>query len=215
MGVDETSSKKGHEYITLFWDMETKQLLNLREGRSNDTVAQYVTELRQDGKQPEKNIQHLVADMSPAFKKGFDENLPDATLTYDRFHVMQLAYRHCDKLLRRNDALARQLRDHLEQLATVYEQATPELAGAYLHFWLDQLEEHFHVPKLVASLKKHYQGIVTYAETKLTNGLVEGLNNKIQWIRRTARGFKNKRNFMRMIFFVFGHLKLPYQPISL
>ncbi|MEM1135587.1 MAG: transposase [Bacteroidota bacterium] len=46
----------------------------------------------------------------------------------------------------------------------------------------------------------------------MNNGVLEGINSKIQVIKRVARGFRYKQNFMKMIKFVF--FKNDFQVIS-
>lgn len=46
VGLDETSTKKGHDYISVFWDMDGDELLDIREGKSSEVVNQYIEELR-------------------------------------------------------------------------------------------------------------------------------------------------------------------------
>jgi transposase len=50
-------------------------------------------------------------------------------------------------------------------------------------------------------------------QTKITNGVLEGINSKIQLAKRKARGFRNVGNFKSMIYFLCGKLKFdcPYQ----
>jgi hypothetical protein len=52
-----------------------------------------------------------------------------------------------------------------------------------------------------------------YFQTLRTNAILEGFNSKISIIKSRARGFRNMRNFMNMIYFVCGELSLPLQPI--
>ncbi len=87
-------------------------------------------------------------------------------------------------------------------------------AAAFLCFWLDQMEENFNIPKMNRAIRKYFDGIIRFAKSRITNGPLEGLNSKIQWLRRTARGYRTDENLMRMIYFVFGALRQPYQPLS-
>ena len=45
-------------------------------------------------------------------------------------------------------------------------------------------------------------------KSRITNATAEGLNSKIQWIRYTARGFRNRENFKTAIYFHCGGLDL-------
>lgn len=55
--------------------------------------------------------------------------------------------------------------------------------------------------------------ILNYFQTLRTNAILEGFNSKISIIKSRARGFRNMRDFMNMIYFVCGELSLPLQPI--
>jgi len=57
-------------------------------------------------------------------------------------------------------------------------------------------------------LKTHLPNILTYLRHRITNATAEGLNSKIQWIRYTARGFRNRENFKTAIYFHCGGLDL-------
>lgn len=57
---------------------------------------------------------------------------------------------------------------------------------------------------------KHFKGIVEHIRSQLTNGILEGINSKIQTIKRVAKGFRYTDNFKKMILFVFGAIKPQY-----
>ncbi len=44
--------------------------------------------------------------------------------------------------------------------------------------------------KVAKSIKKHWDGLIAYIETRLTNGPMEAINGIIQTAKRKARGFK-------------------------
>ena len=64
--------------------------------------------------------------------------------------------------------------------------------------------------KFVCLLKGHWSGIVNYFDTKLTNGILEGINSKIQLAKRRARCFRSIKNFINMIILICGKLKICY-----
>ena len=49
-------------------------------------------------------------------------------------------------------------------------------------------------------VKKHFDGIMRYWTSRLTFGAMEGINSRIQTIKRRARGFRNMDNFISMIY---------------
>jgi len=78
--------------------------------------------------------------------------------------------------------------------------------------WCDLVMESDIQPliKFVDLLKGHWSGIVNYFDTKLTNGILEGINSKIQLAKRRAMDFRNIKNFINMIRLICGKLKICY-----
>ena len=99
LGLDETSQKKHHDYITLFVDLVKKKIIYITEGKSNKTVIDFVTHLKEHGGDPEK-ITEVSSDMSPAFIKGINENLLNAEITFDKFHIVKIINEAVDKVRR-------------------------------------------------------------------------------------------------------------------
>ena len=64
------------------------------------------------------------------------------------------------------------------------------------------------VKKVARMCKAHLRNILTYFEHRLTNGPMEGLNNKIQGLIKKAYGYRNKKRFITDIFFHLGGLDL-------
>ena len=60
------------------------------------------------------------------------------------------------------------------------------------------------------TLMAHWYGILNFFESHLTNGLLEGINHKIQLAKRRARGYRNTNNYINMIYFLCGKLEFDY-----
>jgi transposase len=101
IGIDETSIKKGQQYLTVVHDLQAKRLLFATPGRDHQTVAEFVQDLQAHGGQP-ASIEHVCMDMSAAYAKGVRENLPTSSISYDRFHVVAMASAAMDEV-RRNE----------------------------------------------------------------------------------------------------------------
>ena len=86
LAIDETSRARGHDYITLAADAIERRVLAVAEGREAKTVAAIAAELAEHGCPPAQ-IESVSIDMSPAFIKGCTEQLPNARITFDKFHV--------------------------------------------------------------------------------------------------------------------------------
>ena len=86
VGMDETSARRGQDYVSIFADMTRGRVLFATEGRSSDTVAGFAADLVEHGGDPKK-VTDTSSDMSTAFLRGIGEHLPNATMTFDRFHL--------------------------------------------------------------------------------------------------------------------------------
>jgi len=64
------------------------------------------------------------------------------------------------------------------------------------------------VKKVARMLKSRLANILTYCKSRLTNGPIEGLNNKIQGLIKKAYGYRNKQRFITDIYFHCGGLNL-------
>jgi transposase len=47
-------------------------------------------------------------------------------------------------------------------------------------------------------------------KSKISNGILEGINSKIQLAKKRARGYRNTANFINMLYFTCGKLKFDY-----
>ena len=70
------------------------------------------------------------------------------------------------------------------------------------------------VKKAAKTLKDHLDNIVTYARHRITNAMAEGINAKIEKIKRKACGFRNRSHYRTAIFFHCGGLDMLPKPPS-
>jgi transposase len=99
VGLDETSCKRGHDYISLFVDTEVPRILFATEGKDASTVKRFKDDLVEHGGDP-KNIEQMCSDMSPAFIKGVKKQFPETELTFDKFHIMKVVNNAVDEVRR-------------------------------------------------------------------------------------------------------------------
>lgn len=99
LAADETSRARGHNYVTLVADASERRVLFVAEGRGADTLDAFAEDFKEHGGDP-MAIEAVSIDMSPAFIKGVQENLPNATITFDKFHVIAHASTALDKTRR-------------------------------------------------------------------------------------------------------------------
>lgn len=252
IGIDETSSRKGHNYITNFVDLDTRQLVFCTKGKGESTIGEFVKELETRGGD-RKNIKVVSMDMSPSFISGYFEYFSHADLVFDKFHIVKMLNEALDKtrkaeqedkkllkghrftLLHKKSNLSNKKLMELETLLLTY----PVLGEAYKYkegffdvFTYDKAEDAVeylqkwckavnetsltYMKKFVNTLKAHWSGIITnFTCPGVNNGILEGINQKIQLAKRRARGFALISNFIDMAYFVSGKLKFDYPYNSL
>lgn len=244
IGFDETSVKKGHNYVTTMVDLEQRRVLFATPGKGADCIKQSVDYL-EDKKVDPSSIKQVCIDMSPSFISGCGNHLPGADITFDKFHVMKEVNKAMDDLrkLERigNDMLKKhkytflknKLSPKIEEERDLLMELYPKLgegyrlkclfndfwdiedkqeAEGYLAFWCDLADESgiFPFQKVVNTIKAHWSGIINYIESRINNGILEGLNSQIQLAKKRARGYRNINNFINMIYFICGKLKFNY-----
>lgn len=101
LGVDETSTRKGHRYGTAFLEIDGREtargqgsskvarLLFFTPGKDKDTFKEFEKELVRRGLEPEQ-VEEIAMDMSPSFIAAAGDHFPKASICFDRFHVMKL-----------------------------------------------------------------------------------------------------------------------------
>jgi len=250
IGIDETSSKKGHKYITIAADIDQRRVLFATEGKNKETITKLKEHLAVKGVSPEE-IENISIDMSPSFISGILEEFPKSSIVFDKFHIVKLLNEamndvrkkerreheilknHKYTFLKKNNKLSpreKQQREELIELLPVIGQAyrlkelfndlwglrDKEEASAFLSFWCDNVEESGIKPfnEFSKMIKSHWSGIINYFDAEISNGVLEGINNKIQLAKRRARGYRNTSNFINMILFIAGKLKFNYPQYS-
>lgn len=111
VGADEMNRRKGHNYVTVFADLKNKRVIFATEGKGSDTWEAFADELLKHNGHPKAVLQAAI-DMSPAYIKGVTENLGNAQIVFDKFHVIGAIGEAVDKVRRaeaRSSAVARAL----------------------------------------------------------------------------------------------------------
>lgn len=101
VGFDETAAKRGHSYVTVFIDLDRKDkpVVFVTPGRGKDTVARFKVFLARQGGDA-GHVVEAVCDMSGAFIAAVGEVFPNAAVTVDWFHVVQLFTKALDEVRR-------------------------------------------------------------------------------------------------------------------
>lgn len=250
VGMDETSLKKNHDYISLFVDLETRRTLFVTEGKDHHTVKRFASDLRRhQGK--EEQVKFVSADMSPAFIKGIKENLPKAEITFDKFHIIKGINEAVNKVrteeivnqpilkgkrfvvLKNNINLTPKQKFALDEINLpslnlktfralrireafqgIYQAETKTDFKNLLQKWYywathSRLEP---IKKIARTIKKHWDGILAWFDSRINNGILEGMNSILQAAKAKARGYRNFRYFRTVAYLLTG--KFDYSKIN-
>ena len=97
LAVDEMNLRKGHEYLTVFADLEERRVLFATEGKDGSTFGAFAAELLRHNGHPHA-IRRVAMDLRAAYRKGATEQLRNAKIVHDPFHVTALVSEAVDKV---------------------------------------------------------------------------------------------------------------------
>jgi transposase len=199
IACDETSARKGHDYITTVYDLDAQKIIGIYDGKSSACLEEFF----HDHPYPPA-VTDISIDMSPAFIAGATTCFPHARITFDKWHVIKLMHRHLKDLRGKANYFNDRIGTLLDTITDFYNLGSLEEAKSQLSFIADFADECMGDNSLSTSIRRHCTGITNYFISNINNGIMEGLNAKIQTIKRMARGFRYTENFKKMIRFVFG-----------
>ena len=108
IAIDELSIGGGHRYLTIVLDLASGAILFVGEGKGADALKPFWQRL----KSSRATIDAVAMDMSAAYIFAVSEHLPDATIVFDKFHVVKLMNEKLSQLRR---DLFREATDRLDK----------------------------------------------------------------------------------------------------
>jgi transposase len=244
VAIDETSYQRGHKYLTIAVDADKRAVIFVTKGRDAETVAAFADHLRAHTGDA-ANITAASIDMSPAYIKGVTENLPNAKITFDKFHVIAAAGTALDEMRRSEQktdpdlkgyrwALLKDRRKltsdvaaglvklvmkfptkrtarayiYREQLRHILNRKQINVVTAMLKHWCTCVMRSKVEPMkdVAAMIRRHFEGIVAWTQTRQTNGLIEAINGLFQAAKRRARGYTRFETMKTVLFLIAGKL---------
>jgi len=243
VGIDETSSKRGHNYVSLFVDFDKARILFATEGKDASTVERFQQDLIAHNGTPEA-VAEICSDMSPAFIKGVAKYFPTAHLTFDKFHIMKVINEAVDEVRRQeqkdrpelirtrylwlknqNNLKSAQIKTlewlqikklnlktsrayHIRLNFQEFFEQQVEAAEPFLkkwYFWAthSRLQP---IKKAAYTIKRHWDGVLRWFQSRITNGMLEGFNSLVQAAKARARGYRTNKNLIAMIYMIGGKL---------
>ena len=242
--IDETAAKRGHNYISLFVDIDARKTVFVTEGRAAATVAAFADHV-DDHNSDASRIKEVCIDMSAAYIKGVTENLTEAEITFDKFHAVKLVNDAVDQVRRiesktqpslkgsryvwlKNEAnlsagqsatlgtlahtnlkTARAYRMRLA-FQEVYAQPTRGWGELFLDRWIGWVKRSRLEPMMAVAktIERYRDGILAWFDSRIANGLIEGINSIVQAAKAKARGYRSIRNLINITYLITGKLDL-------
>jgi transposase len=244
VAIDETAAKRGHDYISLFVDIDARKVVYVAEGKDADTVARFADHV-DDHNSDASRIKQVCVDMSGAYIKGVTENLTEAEITFDKFHAVKLVNDAVDQVRRAESRerpelkhsrylwLKNERRLSVEQLTALAELTRMHLKTARAYRLRLAFQDMYDAPSLdwgelifdrwygwairsrlepmkkaARTLKQHREGVLRWFDSKIANGLIEGINSLVQAAKAKARGYRSLRNLMAITYLIAGKIDL-------
>lgn len=110
LAIDEISVRKGHKYLTIVMDLLSGAVVFVGDGKGEKSLKPFWKRLHGS----RAKIKAVATDMSSAYFKAVQENLPNASQVFDRFHIVKLMN---DKLTALRRELYRNATDGPEKLS--------------------------------------------------------------------------------------------------
>jgi transposase len=64
------------------------------------------------------------------------------------------------------------------------------------------------IKKFARTVKRHRDGILRWFDSKIANGLIEGINSLVQAAKDRARGYRSLRNLIAITYLIAGKIDL-------
>ena len=136
VGADEMNRRKGHNYLTVFVDLQAKRVLLAVEGKDASVWERFADQLLAHNGHP-KAVTQIAIDMSPAYLKGVRENFGNAVISFDKFHVVSQVAKAVEEVRRKEAGTDAAARAHLEKTCWLWrknpEDWTPQESGRWEH----------------------------------------------------------------------------------
>ena len=196
LGIDEFKLHDGHKYATLIVDMKTGHILWLQAGKKKQVVYDFIEHV---GEEFMSKVEAVSADMNSDFQEALLEKCPHIKIVYDPFHIVK---NFNDKVITNENKLLFTCDYIKETLNTAYCLSSRSAMNIVIQDIIKQClaTENKHFVWFAKLLENHLDGILNHADYKISNGKVEGINQKIKTIRRNSYGLPDDEYFFLKLF---------------
>jgi transposase len=110
IGMDEFHTGDG--FITIVRDLDSGAVLHVGEGKGGDALERFEKRLRSSN----CKIKAVAVDLAPSYTAWVRDNIPQATIVYDHFHLIKLMNKKVDDLRRKTMKEAdEEMKEHLKK----------------------------------------------------------------------------------------------------
>jgi len=253
IGVDEIAQRKGHNYLTVVYqiDQGCTRLLWVGKERTSKTLEGFFDLL---GPERSNQLCYVCSDMWQAYLKVIKERASQALHILDRFHIMSMMNAAIDSvraeehrqmkadgyeplltksrwcLLKRKENLTEKQEAKLSELLQYnlksirayllredfngfWEYVSAAWAEKFLDRWTRRVMYSKIEPmkKVARTIRQHRGLILNWFRAKkvISNGIVEGMNNKAKVTARKSYGFRTFRCQEIALYHALGRLPVP------
>jgi len=96
IAIDEICVGRGYRFVTIVLDLDSGAILFVGQGKKADSLRPFWRRLHS----AQARVQAVAIDLSPAYQKAVNRHLPQATVVFDRFHVVKLLNQKLTQLRR-------------------------------------------------------------------------------------------------------------------
>jgi transposase len=96
IAIDEICVGRSYRFVTVVLDLDSGAILFVGPGKKADSLRPFWHRLHS----AQARVQAVAIDLSPAYQKAVNRHLPQATVVFDRFHVVKLLNQKLTQLRR-------------------------------------------------------------------------------------------------------------------
>jgi transposase len=181
VGADEMNRKKGHNYLTVFVDLEAKRVLLAVEGKDASVWGRFAEEMGRHNGHP-KAVTQVAIDMSPAYIKGVRDNFGNAGVVYDKFHVVSQVGAAVEEVRRKETRQDATAREQLEKTSWLWRKNPERWTDQEQQRW-EQLKDKPLVTGLAYSMRLELQRAYASGTAKVARSRLE---EWCRWVRMEA-----------------------------
>ena len=96
IAIDEYAVSRGHEYMTVVMDLDSKRVLYVGEGRSQESLKKFWKRVKKNN----VPVQAVAMDMWPAYISSVMNNCPGMDIVFNHFHIIKMLNKKLDEIRR-------------------------------------------------------------------------------------------------------------------